>query len=81
MDIQAEKLQLISELLQVSDETLIAKMKNLLKKTKEVKKYLPADEEEYILKKLDESDKDIKAGRVYTMNEVKAHIDQKFRNL
>ena len=81
MDIQAEKLQLISQLLQVSDETLIAKMKNLLKKTKEAKNFLPTDEEEYIHKKLDESDKDVKAGRVYTMKEVKAHIDQKFSNL
>ena len=67
MDIQAEKLNLIEELIQLNDKSILKKIKSLLSLAS--KKIKPMTIEEFYAK-IEASEKDIEAGNLLTHDEL-----------
>jgi hypothetical protein len=76
MDLQTRKLNLIQELLQVGNEEIVAKLEKILKaerKTQFEKSLNPMSEEEFN-KIIDNSESDIKNGRMITARDLKKNV-------
>ena len=76
MDLQTRKLNLIQELLQVGNEEIVAKLEKILKaerKTQFEKSLNPMSEEEFN-KIIDNSESDIKNGRMITARDLKKDV-------
>lgn len=76
MDIQTRKMQFIEEYLRITDESLLEKLTLLLRKErqKQLKATLRPMSQEELVEKLERSENDIAAGRVYSQSEVEAHL-------
>jgi hypothetical protein len=76
MDLQTRKLNLIQELLQVGNEEIVAKLEKILKaerKTQFEKSLNPMSVEEFN-KIIDNSESDIKNGRMITARDLKKDV-------
>ena len=76
MDLQTRKLNLIQELLQVGNEEIVAKLEKILKaerKTQFEKSLNPMSEEEFN-RTIDNSESDIKNGRMITARALKKNV-------
>ena len=69
-------MQFIEEYLRITDETLLEKLTLLLRKErqKQLKAMLRPMSQEELAAKLDRSEDDIQAGRLYSQTEVEAHL-------
>ena len=76
MDLKARKLTIIEWLARVQDEITIGKIEDLLKRTRGSSKLKPFSMEEY-REMAEQSEEDIKAGRVYSHNEVIGYFKKK----
>jgi hypothetical protein len=76
MDIQTRKMQFIEEYLRITDESLLEKLSVLLRKErqKQLKTRMQPMSQDELAAKLDRSEDDIQAGRVYSQSEVEAHL-------
>jgi len=76
MNINAKKLDLIAKLMEVEDETVLAKVKEVLK-MKPDNSSMSEEEENNLINVLHESEADYKAGRVHSQKEVEAFFKAK----
>lgn len=76
MDIQTRKVQFIEEYLRITDESLLDKLSDLLRKErqKRLKAALRPMSQQELADKLERSQQDIQAGRVHTQAEVEAYL-------
>ena len=76
MDIQTRKMQFIEEYLRITDESLLNKLADLLRKErqKSLKAALQPMSQQELSDKLERSEGDIQSGRVYTQAEVEAYL-------
>lgn len=76
MDIQAHKLEFLSEYLRINDEELLLKLSTLLRRErqKRVKGYLQPMTQEELLNKLKKAENDIEEGKVMSQQEVEAYF-------
>lgn len=78
MNLNAKKLDLIAELMKVEDESVLAKVKEVLKKKPSKNNASMEEEEERnLINILKESGADYKAGRVHSQKEVEAYFKAK----
>lgn len=82
MDIQAHKLEFLSEYLRINDEELLLKLSTLLRRErqKRVKGYLQPMTQEELLNKLKKAENDIEEGKVMSQQEVEAYFKNKRTN-
>lgn len=79
MDIQAHKLEFLSEYLRVNDETILLKLSNLLRqeRQKRVKDKLKPMTQEELSSKLKRAENDILEGNVMNQEEIEAIFKNK----
>lgn len=79
MDIQAHKLEFLSEYLRVNDETILLKLSNLLRqeRQKRVKDKLKPMTQEELSSKLKRAENDILEGNVMNQEEIEAFFKNK----
>lgn len=79
MDIQAHKLEFLSEYLRINDEELLLKLSTLLRRErqKRVKGYLQPMTQEELSNKLKKSENDIQEGKVMSQLEIEAYFKNK----
>ena len=78
MNIYAQKLDLIARLMEIDDESILSKVKDVLKKTPSKRKNtMEPEEEERLIHILQESQEDYIAGRVHSQKEVEAYFKAK----
>jgi hypothetical protein len=82
MDIQAHKLEFLSEYLRINDEELLLKLSTLLRRErqKRVKGYLQPMTQEELSNKLKKAENDIQEGKVMSQQEVEAYFKNKRTN-
>lgn len=76
MDIQAHKLEFLSEYLRINDEELLLKLSTLLRRErqKRVKGYLQPMTQEELSNKLKKAENDIQEGKVMSQQEIEAYF-------
>lgn len=81
MNIQILKLQFLEDFMRISNEDIINKLNNLLKKEKSklYKSNLQQLTNDELSKKIKKSEEDIKLGNVYTQSEVEEYFKNKFQ--
>lgn len=77
---QAQKLRFLEDFMRVTDETIIAKLSDVLqheriKRSKRLRKMT----HEELSEKLTRAEEDVKAGRVYSQEEVEAYFKNRQR--
>lgn len=78
MDIAVKKVELISWLTKLQDETILKKVEALRKSSiKEIYDLRTPGSVEELQRKLDQSEVDIKAGRIHTQEEVELYFKSK----
>ncbi len=80
-DIQSHKMLFLQEYLRLNDEQIINKLSNLLRseKSKKLKtEFSPMSQREF-LNKLENSEKDIIEGNVYSQNEVEVYFKNRVK--
>ncbi|AYQ35405.1 hypothetical protein [Runella sp. SP2] len=79
MDIQAHKLEFLSEYLRVNDETILLKLSNLLRqeRQKRVKDKLKPMTQEELSSKLKRAENDILEGNVMNQEEIEAFFKKR----
>lgn len=82
MDIQAHKLEFLSEYLRINDEELLLKLSTLLRRErqKRVKGYLQPLTQEQLSNKLKKAETDLLEGKIMSHEEVEAYFRNK-RNI
>ncbi|OFX27545.1 MAG: hypothetical protein A2033_07780 [Bacteroidetes bacterium GWA2_31_9] len=81
MNIQILKLQFLEDFMRISNEDIINKLNNLLKKEKSklYKSNLQQLTNDELSKKIEKSEEDIKSGNVYTQSEVEEYFKNKLQ--
>lgn len=79
MDIQAHKLEFLSEYLRINDEELLLKLSTLLRRErqKRVKGYLQPMTQEELSNKLKKAENDIQEGKVMSQQEIESYFKNK----
>lgn len=79
MDIQAHKLEFLSEYLRINDKELLLKLSTLLRRErqKRVKGYLQPMTQEELSNKLKKAENDIQEGKVMSQQEIEAYFKNK----
>lgn len=79
MDIQAHKLEFLSEYLRINDKELLLKLSTLLRRErqKRVKGYLQPMTQEGLSNKLKKAENDIQEGKVMSQQEIEAYFKNK----
>jgi hypothetical protein len=79
MDIQAHKLEFLSEYLRINDEEILLKLSTLLRRErqKRVKGYLQPMTQEELSNKLKKAENDIQEGKVMSQLEIEAYFKNK----
>ncbi len=75
---QAQKLRFLEDFMRVTDEAIIAKLSEVLQRerTKRTKGLRKMTHEE-LAEKLSRAEEDVKAGRVYSQEEVEAYFENR----
>lgn len=79
MDIQAHKLEFLSEYLRINDEELLLKLSTLLRRErqKRIKGYLQPMTQEQLSNKLKKAETDLLEGKIMSHEEVEAYFRNK----
>lgn len=79
MDIQAHKLEFLSEYLRINDEELLLKLSTLLRRErqKRIKGYLQPMTQEQLSNKLKKAETDLFEGKIMSHEEVEAYFRNK----
>lgn len=82
MSIEARKLNLIEQLMHVSNETTLQRVQEILKeeRLRAYKDNLQPMSTEELEKKLQQSEQDVQEGKIYSTDEVRKHFGNKGSN-
>ena len=82
MRINAKKLDLIARIIEVDNEEILAKIKDVLNKNSDISTVLlNQEEEERIINALHESEADYKAGSTHSRKDVEDYFNLKYSNI